>query len=596
MRAACRSIKKRIEAQRMKGMARVSIPILPEVLLQTYHNKKNKSSEGRIGLADASHGKGKEKTRVPLAQRLDRLRNEKTNDFIAEITRCRRVAAPIIPSRSSRRPSYSTSQPDRFGQSHRRLVAANEVTSPKAGGNDVKPIAPVPPSSRQPSNANPSRRRGSVMASRGNTRKLDAPETVDEKVNAEEECKKGNINASNDNFSTSTSPRTASAGNVGIDSSVDIETVEDSSLRAPIRRNRQIAVPPSGLGSPSIKKTIPKSEKSKAAPIQYCNVKIVDPSLPTPGLIGQENPEISEESAAVMKRYQKIFDDARAKMESLESNYASKMHDIEKSGDEMLDGWEGFQEAKAMNDSHMLYLMEHKEFLFPQEMVYYLKSFEANGISCQSDLRRMRVLARKRLHMRSMMNIAKHKWLLEAIGKLKEYQKKTKQIVPRACFRLLIVLKNLIMLGVELNSEVYYHVMEACIQNPSEEHQIVLVYKTLKYFRDYVKIPPEEFLSYLEERDYHPCPELLANIRSIKFKQARDSMLANQKKKKMAALVLRNVINSSSRPTTREDTADSSISRGRHRFDSSVSFNDDDFIMGDAVGLEEGLEAEDREH
>ena len=122
-----------METKRLKGLARVSIPILPEVLLQTYHNKKNKSAEGRggFGVADGPQGKGKEKNRIPLSQRLDKLRNEKTNEFIAEITKTERTRpVALIPSKMSRRPSSSISNADRSGQPHRRLVAVSELSSP----------------------------------------------------------------------------------------------------------------------------------------------------------------------------------------------------------------------------------------------------------------------------------------------------------------------------------------------------------------------------------------------------------------------------------------------------------------------------------
>ena len=245
-----------------------------------------------------------------------------------------------------------------------------------------------------------------------------------------------------------------------------------------------------------------------------------------------------------MKRYQKDFDDVTNKMNEMESHYLEKLHIIEESGDDLLNQWEHFHDGKILQQNHLLYLFDHKEFLFPQEMKYYLQNFQSDGLNCKADLHKMKTKARKRLHIRGMYNIMKCRWLLNAISKLRGLHKS----VPVACFRFLVVLKNIVMLGWKITKEIYYYVMERCVKNPHEEHADVLVYKTLKVARDALDISPEEFLNYLEEHSYAASPELLANIRAIKHKRDRDSKLAEAKKKKMAALIAKNI--SSSRPGT----------------------------------------------
>ena len=129
------------------------------------------------------------------------------------------------------------------------------------------------------------------------------------------------------------------------------------------------------------------------------------------------------------------------------------------------------------------------------------------------------------IHMKGMVNILKNRWVVQAVSKLKEHVKKTKQYIPLCCYRFLSVLKNILMLGIEFTAEIYYYVMEKSLKNPAEEHSVLLVYETLKCARDALspKISPEVFLQYIKERNYAECPKLLEQIRINKDKRSRMS-------------------------------------------------------------------------
>jgi len=140
-------------------------------------------------------------------------------------------------------------------------------------------------------------------------------------------------------------------------------------------------------------------------------------------------------------------------------------------------------------------------------MKYKLQCLTTNGINCKADMKLMKEKANLLLHTKGMYYILNNRWLILAIGKLREYIRKTKQYVPSCCYRFLVVLKNCLMLGLTYNEELYYHVMEVTLKNPIEEHKNVQVFDTLKCARDALKPPitQETFSQYLKSNNYPEC-------------------------------------------------------------------------------------------
>jgi hypothetical protein len=238
-----------------------------------------------------------------------------------------------------------------------------------------------------------------------------------------------------------------------------------------------------------------------------------------------------------------------------------------------------------LQHNHFIYVFDHNEFLFPQRMKSYLQKFDPSGANCGKDLTKMKVLAAKAIYLHSMQEILKNRYIVEAISKLKEYNKKTKQHAPMCCYRFVLVIKSIIVLGISLTNEMFYYILDICLRNPMEEHANIQVHKTLKIVRDYLHISSEEFLKYLELHEYPACPELLAHIRSIRHKRDRDIHLAVIKKKEVNTLLQTRL--SGSRPDSfgGESAAPMTPSEeaGRVRF-SGVSCMMDDYENEDEFG------------
>lgn len=273
-----------------------------------------------------------------------------------------------------------------------------------------------------------------------------------------------------------------------------------------------------------------------AGPIQYSNMKTNISSGSDNGsgsgfgdISGNDSTAISEETRKCLERYKAIFDEASNNMTQLEHGYEAKLAQVQDSGDDLLEQWEHFGIAKSFQQEYLLYIFDHKEFLFPDEMMFNLQSLECDSNNLQMDLKHMKRRARSKLQLKGIQNILKYRFVISGIARLQEYFKKTKQIIPLCCFRFLSVLKNILMLGFEFTSEMYYYVMERSVKNPKDEHAALLIYETFKSARDYLGIPPEDFLVYLKENKYQECPKLLELVRTNKEKKLREQFMERTK-------------------------------------------------------------------
>lgn len=218
-------------------------------------------------------------------------------------------------------------------------------------------------------------------------------------------------------------------------------------------------------------------------------------------------------------------------MNEVTDDYLIKVHEIEQSGDELLHQWEQFNIAKNIQQKHLLYILDHKEFLFNEEMLYNLQCLDIESNNYIKDLKIMKKVARSKLRLKGIQNILKSKWVIQSISKINEYYKRTKQIIPMCCFRFLSIMKNILMLGFSLTNEMYYYIMEKSLRNPKEEHATLLIYEMLKSARDVLNITPEEFLIYIKKNNYQECPKLLELVRMNKEKRLRSKAMEQQRKK-----------------------------------------------------------------
>lgn len=204
------------------------------------------------------------------------------------------------------------------------------------------------------------------------------------------------------------------------------------------------------------------------------------------------------------------------KLESLQTIAQERAREAEAVSERVIDNWQEFARGRAIQKEQLMHILYHKDFLFPVEMKAKLQSFQVSNMDCKRAMRKMEARSHKRLYQLALDNLRMNTWLLNIISRLKGQYKKAKNSVPACCFRFLAVVKNIAMLGWDLDRDIFYYIVERTITSPKEEHCHPMVYRTLKAARDAVRIGPEAYLKYLEDREIPACPELLVHIRELR--------------------------------------------------------------------------------
>eukprot|EP01041_Mallomonas_annulata_P004498 gene4498-8949_t len=206
-------------------------------------------------------------------------------------------------------------------------------------------------------------------------------------------------------------------------------------------------------------------------------------------------------------------------------------HKAEGDGKQMLKCFETFSNTQKTHSNITKSIFETKEFQRPEimrlkfELLEKLQKKLEKGTQLKGDLKIPEKDVKRLYYHRCIQNISKFIWFPTCISKLKEACKRKRQSVPLSCLKFLGVLRCLFTNGKELNSELFYYIMERTIK--SEDHAQLEVYKTLKCAFDSININSESFLQYLENRDIQPCAEHLSYIKRIREadKQKRKSAL-----------------------------------------------------------------------
>jgi hypothetical protein len=134
-------------------------------------------------------------------------------------------------------------------------------------------------------------------------------------------------------------------------------------------------------------------------------------------------------------------------------------------------------------------------------------------------------------------------------------------LIPLSCFKFLSVFEQLIAAGIQLDVDLFYKVLESVFTD-NDDYAKSIVNKTIKAVRDFIKIPPDRFLKYLNERNITPCPELVKHVKDLEKKRIRKNKIAEQQKAKLHALRELNKSNAeSSRPNSGQGDK-SSLVRG----------------------------------
>ena len=224
-----------------------------------------------------------------------------------------------------------------------------------------------------------------------------------------------------------------------------------------------------------------------------------------------------------------------AEMQKLLDILKSKHTKIGNDGDKMLQRVEDFCDTQTKQARATRSILDTKEFHRPELLQLKFDSLikreteapEARNIrkTVREDMKSIDDVVGHKHYLRCMENIVKTPWFSVCISKLQEAANRKGQPIPLSCLKFLGVLKCLFMVGRDLTPELFYYVMERTVAK--EDHIHLVVYKTLKYAMDAVRISPDSFLDYLEEHDIQPCAEHLALIRRLRKQRLIPRTISN---------------------------------------------------------------------
>jgi hypothetical protein len=141
------------------------------------------------------------------------------------------------------------------------------------------------------------------------------------------------------------------------------------------------------------------------------------------------------------------------------------------------------------------------------------------GSTLMVDLLSMKRRAKHRIYCQKMESLSKAIWFTTILTKLKDHNKKSFQRIPTSVYKFLGVIHVLLMYGWPFTSDLFWLLMEKTID--PQDHKEIIVHRTIKAVREYLKISPDDFMKYLDSYGIQPCSELLAQIREMKQQKTR---------------------------------------------------------------------------
>jgi hypothetical protein len=199
--------------------------------------------------------------------------------------------------------------------------------------------------------------------------------------------------------------------------------------------------------------------------------------------------------------------------------------------------WEEFSNVDSHEYQKMNAIMNQKEFNRTTFIKTLHECFLMDGSdrklgklgsTLMVDLMSMKRKAKHRIYCQKMESLSKAVWFTIIITKLKEHAKKSFQRIPICLYKLLAVIHILLMYNWTISQEIFWILLDKTM-DPAD-HKEIIVHRTIKAIREYVKISPEAFMSYLESHGIQPCTELLSQIREMKQQKTR-ALRAQQLKK-----------------------------------------------------------------
>jgi hypothetical protein len=227
-----------------------------------------------------------------------------------------------------------------------------------------------------------------------------------------------------------------------------------------------------------------------------------------------------------MKLIRKQYDKRAKAMGALAAKGSTSVEKAEHNSDHFISSWEDVSTRLHKKDEFFMHNLTCLDRDWEAEIGQKFNSFKLDGEDSEGgklgvnffvDMANMRREIKDWRFKQNIESILKAKWFIIILVKLREKLDTLFTPIPPSCFKLLLAMKRVLMLGHEITVPVFYTLVSALIL--SEDHKDVMVHRTLKSICDVLRIRPDEFLHYLEEKDIQPCPELLSQVRQYR-KQA----------------------------------------------------------------------------
>lgn len=205
----------------------------------------------------------------------------------------------------------------------------------------------------------------------------------------------------------------------------------------------------------------------------------------------------------------------------------------DESGNKFVTSWEAESEKLTKSNKYFQFDLNCKDKDWAEDIKIKYDCFATDGTDAKNgklgvnfrvDMTNMRHRVRDKHFEIKCENLLKVKWFIILVVKLKEKIETVFTPIPLSCFKFLLAVKEVFVLGLELTTPVFFTLVDATVSN--EDHKDIVVHRTLKSIRDVLKIQPDTFLEYLERKEIQPSPELLAQVRSHRKKIVNQSKLA----------------------------------------------------------------------
>jgi hypothetical protein len=287
------------------------------------------------------------------------------------------------------------------------------------------------------------------------------------------------------------------------------------------------------------------------------------------------NPSIiTHESQGQVALIRKQHADRKRLLNDMVKRASAVASRADEGGDKFVTSWEKQTDQLVKINRYFQFGLENKEKDWADDIKIKYDCFLTSGtddkygklgVNFQVDMVSMRHRIKDKRFEIQCENLLKHKWFVILVVKLREKIETVFTPIPMSCFKFLLAVKEVVVLGSELTKSVFFTLVESTIE--PDDHRDVVVHRTLKSIRDVLNIQADTFLEYLEKKEIQPSPELLSQVRSLRKKLVNQSKLAgfaNTIKSGKASMLASKprrwgntgavVVNSNSSPVSRSET------------------------------------------